>query len=456
MRSVRHAPDPCQDATPDEFARSSGPTAPPGPQAGGRGREAPAPEGRSWHYAKHVSAAGQGTYRQRRTVRRKADRQASARHYAKDVDRLATPGADVRESRRHVRYAQREVLWGVSRLDRIRACGRVPVAPKGEQAEGVRVRVNDGIAHYAGLASCGSTWGCTVCEPNIANERAGEISQAAAAWDRAGNSVFMVTLTVSHHFGLLLAVLMAGISAAFRFLIGGRPWRALKAELDVAGTIRSMEVTWGRNGWHPHLHVLVFLRGDPGADGLWKLTDHFQRRWKFAAVKHELGEPDDEHGVKVERCYSAAEAGAYIAKTAEGKAAGNEIARGDLKTGRKDNLTPFQVLERFRQLGDLADLKVWHEYEKATKGHQKITWSKGLRAEIGELADLGEERSDEEIAAQEVGGEDVVVIPVGAWRRVVAVPGLCGYLLSQAEQGGAVAVVVALRRYGIRVVGRGS
>ncbi len=292
-----------------------------------------------------------------------------------------------------------------------------------------------------------------MCEPNIANERANEISAAAAAWDRAGNSVFMVTLTVSHHFGLLLAVLMAGISAAFRFLIGGRPWRALKADLGIAGTIRSMEVTWGRNGWHPHLHVLVFIRGDPGAEGLWKLADHFQRRWKHAAAKHELGEPSNAHGVKVERCYSAAEAGAYIAKTAEGKSAGNEIARGDLKTGRMGHLTPFQILERFRQLGDVADLKLWHEYEKATKGHQKITWAKGLRAEIG---GLGEERSDEEIAAQEVGGEDVAIIPSAAWRKVVAVPGLCGYLLSQAEEGGAAAVMVALRRYGIRGVGRGS
>ena len=53
------------------------------------------------------------------------------------------------------------------------------------------------------------------------------------------------------------------------------------------------------------------------------------------------------------------------------------------------------------------------EYERATRGHQRITWSKGLRKLLAV-----DERTDEEIAAEEVGGDLVVLIDHDAWRTV--------------------------------------
>ena len=76
---------------------------------------------------------------------------------------------------------------------------------------------------------------------------------------------------------------------------------------------------------------------------------------------------------------AAEEAGPYIAKTQDGGAVGNEMARADLKQGRDGHRTPFEILDDFRWTGDLEDLALWHEYERATKGQQAITWSKGLR-----------------------------------------------------------------------------
>jgi hypothetical protein len=146
--------------------------------------------------------------------------------------------------------------------------------------------------------------------------------------------------------------------------------------------------------------------------------------------------------VKVDRCVSAAEAGAYIAKTQEGKSPGNELARGDLKSGRNGHRTPFQILDDFRWSGDADDIGLWRTYERATKGHQAITWSKGLRALLG-----APERKDEEIAAEEVGGEVLVMIPVETWRAVVRVPGLATFLLDEAERGGADAVRAAIDRF---------
>jgi hypothetical protein len=283
-----------------------------------------------------------------------------------------------------------------------------------------------------------------VCSAKIRNHRAEEISAAAARWDLAGNAVYMVTLTAPHDLGMKLSALLPVIANGFRSVISGRAWLRVKARAHVVGTIRSVEITHGQNGWHPHLHVLVFIEGDPGADGLAALGLHVRSRWERFITGAGYRTPDQAHGVKIERCTSAAEAGAYIAKTQDGKAPGNELARGDLKQGRNGHRTSLEILDGFRWTGDVADLALWHEYERATRGHQAITWSKGLRRLLAV-----QERTDEDIAAEEIGGDVLTLIEASAWRAIVAVPGLPGYLLDEAERGGADAVAVVLARYGI-------
>jgi hypothetical protein len=249
--------------------------------------------------------------------------------------------------------------------------------PLGQQ---VALKMGEGVAHYAGLETCGSVWACPVCQAKILNRRAEEISRGAARWHQRGNSVYMTTLTMAHDQGMRLAPLMQVIAGGFRSVISGRPWLRLKKRLGIVGTIRSVEVTHGVNGWHPHLHTLTFLTGDPGAEGLAAFVTHMREKWRRYIIGAGYRSPHDFHGVKVDRCASAAEAGAYIAKTQDGRAVGNELARGDLKHGRADHRTPLEILESFRWTGDLADLALWREYECATYRHQRISWSKGLRA----------------------------------------------------------------------------
>ena len=71
----------------------------------------------------------------------------------------------------------------------------------------VAITSNAGVCHYAGLATCGSIWACPVCSAKIRNTRAEEISAAAARWDLAGNSVYMITLTAPHDLGMKLSAL---------------------------------------------------------------------------------------------------------------------------------------------------------------------------------------------------------------------------------------------------------
>jgi hypothetical protein len=284
-----------------------------------------------------------------------------------------------------------------------------------------------------------------VCSAKIRNHRASEISEAAANWDRAGNTVYLLTLTMPHDFGMPLAKLMPVIANGFRSVLSGRPWVRVRDKLGIAGTIRSMEVTHGANGWHPHLHVLVFIEGALDAAGLAELTVHVRRIWAQKITEAGYRLPNS-HGVDIQRCYSAAEAGQYISKTQDGRSTGNELARGDMKSGRNGGRTPFGILDDFRWTGDTGDLALWHEYERATKGHQAISWSPRLRERL-ELA--AEELSNEEVAAAEVGGEDIAIITNPQWKRVVAIPGLAAYLLDQAEHGGIDAINEALHAHKI-------
>ena len=303
------------------------------------------------------------------------------------------------------------------------------------------------MAHYSGLATCGSIWACPCCSAKIRNVRATDISAAAGAWDKAGNSVYMITLTMPHDLGMRLGKLLPVIADGFRSVISGRPWTRLRARLGIVGSIRSMEITHGENGWHPHLHVLMFVTDDLDARQLAALHLYMRDSWGQYVVKAGYRLPHGVHGVDIGRCSSAEEAGAYIAKTQDGRAVGNEMARGDMKQGRQGGRTPFEILDDFRWTGDAEDIGLWHEYERATKGRQAITWSNGLRKLL--IPDQPEEASNEEVAAAEIGGDDLAVIHGDTWREIVRVPGLPAYLLDQAEAGGIAAVNAALDRHGI-------
>jgi len=348
------------------------------------------------------------------------------------------------KARRRARYTLREVLWRESGLPRVRGCGRRRLAVE----RPVRVRIAGNVAHYAGVQVCGSIWSCPVCSAKIRAHRAAEISQAAVRHMALGGSIYMVTLTVRHKRHHDLGELLNALSDGFRRLLAGRAWQQEKAALGVVGTIRSTEVLFGgANGWHPHLHALVFVAGTPDVCSLARAIGRWERVWTGWTARHGFA-ASRERGVRWEPVITAEDAAAYIAKVQDGRPIGLEVARGDLKAGRLGNVTPFELLSYFRATGDLAGMAAWHEYERVTKHRQCITWSKGLRDRL--LAD--QELSDEDVAAAEVGGQDVAVIPAAAWHTICLSEGLLGRVLEVVERGGFSALVELLAPYGARVL----
>jgi len=84
--------------------------------------------------------------------------------------------------------------------------------------------------------------------------------------------------------------------------------------------------------------------------------------------------------------------------------------------------------------GDADAMTLWHEFEKASKGRRQITWSKGLRETLGLIV----EKSDEEIAAEELGSkaDDLLYITKDGWRDVVKNPPLIPQILEVTERSG--------------------
>jgi hypothetical protein len=394
-----------------------------GAPAGAGGQEAGArPEGgSSRQHAKYAATPGQG--------------------------RVAPlpPGTVPRLLRRHVRYAQRELLWRMSGLSRVRNCGRAPIV-KGDR---VAVRLRGEVAHYSGVQTCGSVHACPVCQGKVLNERAKEASAAAGGWMAAGNTVLLVGFTMPHDAPDRLADTLDVVAGGFRYITGHRSWRQARAAARVAGNVRALEHTHWLNGWHPHLHVLYFARGQLGATELARLAVTLRQLWGDYVESRGYRRPDVLHGVDVQVCHHAAEAGLYVAKTDEGRSVGNELARGDLKRGRRGHRAPLQLLEDFRQDADVADLALWREYERATRGRQRLTWSPRLRGLLAaEGVELAPARSDEEVAAAEVGGRVVLLVEPDSWQRLTRVPGLAGQLLGVVERQGVAAAGELLAGHG--------
>jgi hypothetical protein len=68
--------------------------------------------------------------------------------------------------------------------------------------------------------------------------------------------------------------------------------------------------------------------------------------------------------------------------------------------------------------GDADSLDLWHEFQRGSKGRRQLTWSKGIR----ELLGLRAEKSDEDVAGEELGtkADDLVLITAAGWRVVIA------------------------------------
>lgn len=361
-------------------------------------------------------------------------------------------GQEQEESRkawRRKRYWLHDMLRNFTLHRRLKHCCRSRIEGRGE----VRVFLGpDGVAHYGDLMRCGLGWVCPVCAVKIAAERAAEIERGGRAHLTAGGGLCWQTFTLPHNAPDRLILTRKVAADAFKAILQGRGFRALRERLAMVGFIRKLEVTHGRNGWHPHLHVAFFTQRPLSEQELEELRAVNFEAWRLAILAAGLREPLPEHSPLTRLDADAAAWAEYLAKMCAA-----EIARSDRKSARAvGSRTPWEILEdaceHIRQTGEVsgevdrgdqypeetspADVALWREYETAMHGARCLTWSRGLKAGL-----KVEERTDEEIVAEQEGGEVLATLTLDQWRTVKRGHGRAGALLETAEVQGARGIV---------------
>ena len=346
-------------------------------------------------------------------------------YYAK----FASPGDEpAGHGRRRIRYKLRQLLREITSVERCRRCGREVLGGA------VMVKVKDGVAHVSGVETCGRLWLCPVCAAKIRARRGDEIAEGVGRWIAKGGGAYFVTATLPHDQGDALARSLDVLTSSWRALTAGKAYQTEKERFGLVGNIKAIEVTHGRNGWHPHVHAVFLTRSEIGVLDLCDWYGRLDARWARALVRNGWSPGQQPYRLRLDLVNRSTAAGlaAYVTKVQDA-GLGNEIARADLKRGRASARTPMQILADFGTWGLAEDLDLWLEYEQATAGKSALRWSRGLRSLL--LPDV-EEQTDEEIAAEEVGGDEIAALLPHIWYRIAEIPGAEAAVLEAVEADG--------------------
>lgn len=253
--------------------------------------------------------------------------------------------------------------------------------------KGVIVKYNSVTKHacYSNLQSCSSVWNCPVCAAKISEQRRTELKQGIARHRKNGGYVYLLTLTNSHHYGDNLALLMSGQKKALKYLWSDRKTKEHFAKIGKIGHITASEVTHGKNGFHPHFHILLFSDRQIDIKALQKFI---AKEWQHCCRKAKLKEPSLEHGCDIT---DGKFADRYVSKWGLEE----EMTKGHIKKGREGGNTPFDLL-RLSEGGCERSGQLFQQYAAAYKGKRQLSWSKGLKDLL-----LIEEVTDKEAAEME-------------------------------------------------------
>jgi len=366
-------------------------------------------------------------------VRRAGGPKAGARAAGRAAAGLGNPAnnssapsdQEKRESRRSARYEARQRLWSVTKLDRLVHCGNHAISSDGSVMLRLTTSSSGNVAGFAGLQTCGSVWSCPVCSAKIASRRAEELAAIIDAALLRGYTIALLTMTVRHHKGHSLRQTWDALTKSWGAATSGRGYLRDKQDFGLVGFARIWEATHGgEHGWHPHVHAMMVFDGplSPEMISMFgeRMHDRFRRslqRQGFDSLR--LWDEEEEQykggmNMTVGSGRVAVKLADYFNKGtyAEGMAA--EATMGQFKRGRRGGRTPFEILADGAETGLADDIELWWEWERTSKGRKQMHITKPLR----ELAQV-DELTDEEIAEEDLGGEDLLAIDGHSWKSVV-------------------------------------
>ncbi len=262
------------------------------------------------------------------------------------------------------RWALRDRLRPMQRKQP-RACGVTPIG---------HVHIGPGWQH--GLATCKNVHACPVCSARLRQMRTEDVQRAIVWWteEQRDTRLAMLTLTIRHARCDDLRKLRAGLTTAWSELWKTREGRELRSH--VAHYVRALDVTWGpENGWHPHVHVLLFLE-DGAVDDSW--LEQVRNAWARAVAAHvgsEFRPREDSIGCHLTMDPPRAE---YVLKL------GLEVTSITTKAAAEGHFAPWAIAwravdEQSSSSSERTWRTLWQTWSNGMNGARHLSWSRQLR-----------------------------------------------------------------------------
>ena len=180
-----------------------------------------------------------------------------------------------------------------NQLKSIRLCGQSVM----KHLNRVYLIVNErGDVRYHGHTTCKNPFACPVCSARMMEKYR---SKVAAAIDVLYKEYFgfMFTLTIPHWSFMTCRETMDILRdtwkyfrmSSFKGRSHGHVFHEFKSDVTIAHHVKVMEHTWGKNGWHPHYHGIMWTpRGNEGRVLDWekKLSEFWIKAAKRVTLKY--------------------------------------------------------------------------------------------------------------------------------------------------------------------------
>lgn len=245
-------------------------------------------------------------------------------------------------------------------------------------------------AHWSNVQRCGSVWTCPVCAKQITEKRRDELKNGIETWKTAhSGGVLLLTLTFSHSAKESLSSLLERQRKALKIFYETTKVQALFKQIGVNYKIKSLEMTFGQNGWHPHNHILLLTQNQ--VENFKDYISDLSVLWIKACTKAGLSAPSMTHGLDIR---DGNYANQYVAKWG----LDYEMAKGHVKKGRNGGYTPFDLLQYSMldaEMNGRTAKSLWQEFGVSTKGKRQLEWGRGLKKLLGI-----DEKTDEELAEE--------------------------------------------------------
>lgn len=323
------------------------------------------------------------------------------------------------------------VMWRITQDKTLAGCHRW-LAPGATEA--ALVWQGQGRARWGGLQNSHSVWGSPVAAAGISGRRSDEVNAAVETWGKVeGRGFTLLTLTLRHTADQPLRMVWDAVSACWKAVTGTASWRGSaktagdRARYGIEHWFRAVEVTHGVNGWHVHIHVLLFHDRVLGVAAQEEMSDRLFGRWAGKAERLGMHAPSRQRGIDVVHLPAGTDGASAIgAYTCKGMLTGiaAEVTTGQIaKAGKAGNRTPFSVLADIgvamaAGVDCSRDLAIWYEWERDSKGRRQTAWSMGAKDALG-VNVLADEQIEESLEDLE-DAETIAGIDREVWRDLAS------------------------------------